>query len=131
VANLLRRENTRKIGLRNPARTRTHGAPPANCTAAWRSLAAFELWRPLRTGGKGLWHKGLLSFGSVLPKAARQMTWRSLAVLENLANSFRKGTEWTRQITGSVDLSETGRVMVASPPRFGGIVTRRASQGPR
>jgi hypothetical protein len=35
-----------------------------------------------------------------------QFTWRSLAVLENLANFFRKGTEWTRQITGSVDLSE-------------------------
>src|SRR5437660_4787228 len=35
------------------------------------------------------------------------MTTRSLAVLKNLVNSFRKGIRWTRQITGSVDLSET------------------------
>jgi hypothetical protein len=29
-----------------------------------------------------------------------------LAVLENLANYFRNGSNCTRQITGSVDLSE-------------------------
>src|SRR5437660_10015755 len=39
--------------------TTTRVSPPAY-------LAAFEIWRPLRTGGKGLWHKGLLNDERIL-----------------------------------------------------------------
>src|SRR5437588_2614323 len=55
------------------------------------------------------WRAGCLVTSSIPLKRGHdeyQITTRSLAVLKNLENSFRKGTTWTRQITGSVDLSE-------------------------
>src|SRR5437588_11012677 len=55
------------------------------------------------------WRAGCLVTSSIPLKRGHdeyQITTRSLAVLKNLVNSFRKGTRWTRQITGSVDLSE-------------------------
>ena len=85
VANLPRRENTRKNGLRNPrsARGPTAPRPPT-------ARPPGEVWRPLK-------------FDGLYGRAAKDC---GLRALKNLVNSFRKGTRWTRQITGSVDLSE-------------------------
>src|SRR5438128_327453 len=52
------------------------------------------------------WHNSLERLHVTLMSPPAKPTWWSLAVLKNLAKSFRKGTRWTRQITGSVDLSE-------------------------
>src|SRR5437660_7907839 len=55
------------------------------------------------------WRAGCLVTSSIPLKRGHdeyQITTRTLAVLKNLVNSFRKGTRWTGQITGSVDLTE-------------------------